>query len=109
MSSKSVHFAKDLTEKFDIVDEIDSDDEKVEEDDIVESEDDIFVNRLVSTFLEKYEHLNNFKNKSLIKNICKMAIKFIDKKDHDIEYYINFIESTIKEMRKTEKEKMKIY
>jgi hypothetical protein len=38
-----------------------------------------------------------------------MDIKFIDKKDHDIEYYINFIESTIKEMRETEKEKMKIY
>ena len=105
MSSKSVHFAEDLTEEFEIMDEIVG----VDEDDFLEDEDDIFINRLVSRFLEKYEHLNNFKNKPLVKNICKMVIKFIGKKDQDIEYYLNFIESTIKEMREIEKKKMEIY
>ena len=105
MSSKSVHFAEDLTEEFEIMEEIVG----VNEDDILEDEDDIFINRLVSRFLEKYEHLNNFKNKPLVKNICKIVIKFIGKKDQDIEYYLNFIESTIKEMREIEKKKMEIY
>ena len=55
MSSKSVHFAEDLTEEFEIMDEIVG----VDEDDFLEDEDDIFINRLVSRFLEKYEHLNS--------------------------------------------------
>ena len=75
MSSKSVHFAEDLTEEFEIMDEIVG----VDEDDFLEDEDDIFINRLVSRFLEKYEHLNNFKNKPLVKNICKMVEKVIQK------------------------------
>lgn len=107
MSSKSVQFSEDLIEEFEIVNEIDSEGEG--DYDISESEDDIFVNKLVSTFLEKYDHLNNFKNKQLIKNICKLAFQFIGKKEQNIEYYLNFIESTIKEIRETEKDKMKIY
>lgn len=99
MSSNGVHFAEDLTEEFIIEDENKEEEEDKEEEEL---EDDIFVNRLVGRFLEKYDHLNNFKNKPLIKNICKMAIEYIGKKDIDINYYLNFIESTIKEMRETE-------
>lgn len=64
------------------------------------SDDDPFVGKVFNIFMMKYPHLDNFKNREIIYNICKIA--FICIPGHtDPYYYINFIESSINMITKT--------
>jgi hypothetical protein len=53
------------------------------------------LSKIYYRFMNKYEHLNNVKNKVLVKEIIKMAIDNLPESDN-IDYYLNFIESSIK-------------
>ena len=53
------------------------------------------LSKIYYKFMTKYEHLDNVKNKVLIKEIIKMAIDNLPESDN-IDYYLNFIESSIK-------------
>ena len=53
-------------------------------------------NELYTAFINKFPNFNNNNKKEIIINICKISvITFPDKKDN-INFYINFIESFIK-------------
>lgn len=53
------------------------------------------LSKIYYRFMNKYEHLDNVKNKILVKEIIKMAIDNLPESDN-IDYYLNFIESSIK-------------
>lgn len=60
------------------------------------------VGKIFNMFMTKYPHLNNFKNREIIYNICKIAVISIPGHD-DPYYYINFIESSIEMITKNTK------
>lgn len=64
------------------------------------SDEDTFVGKLFNIFMMKYPHLDNFKNREIIYNICKIAVISIPGHD-DPYYYLNFIESSINMITKT--------
>lgn len=56
------------------------------------------IKQLEQKFFSKYNHLENFKNRSIIEKMCAMAIYSIPSKILDIEYYMNFLESSINQL-----------
>ena len=65
-----------------------------------EKEDDteIYINNLMILFLEKYHHLDNEKNKEIIYKLCDMLVKQMPEHKNNKLFYINFLESTIKDI-----------
>jgi hypothetical protein len=52
-------------------------------------------------FLSKYPHLDNFKNRKIIHNICNIAVLCMPNHMDNPMYYLNFIESSIKIIKDT--------
>lgn len=79
-----------------------ADDEQEIGDDCNNYDKDPFVGKIFNIFMTKYPHLDNFKNREIIYNICKIAVISIPGHD-DPYYYINFIESSIDTITKNTK------
>ena len=53
---------------------------------------------LMNKFLSKYPHLDNFKNKEIIYNLCYMLVKELPTHKENQIFYINLLESLIKDI-----------
>ena len=63
-------------------------------------ETDIYLTNLMEQFLNKYPHLDNFKNKKIIYYLCEMLVKQLPTHKDNQMFYINLLESSIKEISK---------
>jgi hypothetical protein len=62
------------------------------------NEEDIYLTNLMNKFLDRYPHLDNFKNKEIIYKLCYMLVKQLPShKDNQI-FYINLLENLIKDI-----------
>jgi hypothetical protein len=66
--------------------------------DETKTEYDYLIQKLFNTFLNKFPHLDNYKNKSIIYSMFKIAVlQMPDHKDSPV-FYLNFVESSIKQL-----------
>jgi len=56
---------------------------------------------IYNSFLLKHEHLDNYKNRNIIFELCKMAVNNIPEHISNPNFYLNFIESSINLMSQT--------
>jgi hypothetical protein len=49
-------------------------------------------------FLEKYPHLNNYKNRGIIYKMCEIVVMSMPEYIETPNYYINFIKSSIEQI-----------
>ena len=100
----------DQTDQIDPTDIYDSDEDEInkleENDDFVnkelENEQYSFaIRRVYEIFLLKHEHLDNYKNRNIIFELCKMAVNNIPEHISNPNFYLNFIESSINLMSQT--------
>jgi len=88
----------------DPTDIIEDDEKEILDDDIFEIEEDNtfehhgLLNDLFNHFLEKYPHLDNYKNKHIIYSMFKMAIQNMPEHTSKPQFYLNFIESSISQL-----------
>jgi len=59
---------------------------------------DIYLTNLMTTFLDKFPHLDNYKNKQIIYKLCKILVEEIPDQKPNPVFYINLLESTIKDI-----------
>ena len=52
----------------------------------------------MTTFLIKFPHLDNYKNKQIIYKLCKILVEEIPNQKSNQLFYINLLESTIKDI-----------
>lgn len=102
--------AGDIEDGEDIEDEILSDVSGFSEDDIQNinlndsqdttefSEKDYVIEKIYNIFIRKYSHLDNTKNKKLIYEMCKMTINSMPEHLEKPQIYLNFMESSIKDI-----------
>ena len=74
--------------------EINSEIEESESDTEIDNQTEV-VKFIFNTFLNKYSHLDNYKNRKIVYNLCKMAVKHMPENINNPSYYLNFIESSI--------------
>ncbi len=61
-------------------------------------EEDIYLTNLMSKFLENYPHLNNYKNKKIIYELCKILVVQMPEHKSNQSFYLNLLDSTIKDI-----------
>ncbi len=61
-------------------------------------EEDIYLTNLMSKFLENYPHLNNYKNKKIIYELCKILVVQMPEHKSNQLFYLNLLDSTIKDI-----------
>jgi len=85
-----------------IDDEDDEDDEEHNDTETGEpSEHELLIRHLFNTFLNKFPHLDNYKNKPIIRSMFKMAISNIPEQINNPIFYLNFVESSISQLTQT--------
>jgi len=102
--NKDNKYCKELNDITDIQDddedEICKDDEELIVDDVLSDEKyKETIKNVYIIFLNKYEHLNNYKNKKIILNMCIIVVNSMPEHNIDLNFYLNFIESTINELK----------
>lgn len=63
-----------------------------------EDETEIYINNLMTLFLQKYPHLDTEKNKEIIYKLCNILINKLPEHKNNKQFYINILESTIKDI-----------
>ena len=58
------------------------------------------IDKTYNIFMNKYKHLNNDKNKEIIYNLCSIAVNKMPQYRCNPEFYLNFIESSIQNIKK---------
>jgi hypothetical protein len=53
---------------------------------------------IYNMFMTKYSHLDNFKNKEIVYEICKITVRQMPEHVSNPKYYLNFIEDSIKQI-----------
>ena len=109
-SIKKVKFNKQIEyeEQLDNIDEDSTDIKDVDEteinDDTIDinelDEDDIYLTNLTSKFLDNYKHLDNYKNKKIIYELCKILVTQMPEHKLNQTFYLNVLDSTIKDIIK---------
>jgi hypothetical protein len=92
------------TDQTDVIDEdeleiFDEENFEIVEDETFEHTE--LLNHLFNTFLNKYHHLDNYKNKRIIYSMFKMAILHMPEHVSKPIFYLNFIESSINDILKS--------
>jgi len=59
---------------------------------------DIYLLNLMSKFLDKYPHLDNYKNKKIIYELCKILVDQVPEQKSNQSFYLNLLESAIKDI-----------
>ena len=63
-----------------------------------ENKNDIYLINLMNKFLDRYPHLDNFKNKEIIYELCKMLVEQLPSHKDNQVFYINLLENLIKDI-----------
>jgi fructosamine-3-kinase len=62
------------------------------------NDDDIYLTNLMNKFLENYPHLNNYKNKKIIYELCNILVVQMPEHKSNQSFYLNLLDSTIKDI-----------
>ena len=57
-----------------------------------------YIKNIMDLFLSKYPHLDNYANKKIIIQLCEMLISHVPDYSHKPNYYVNILESAIKQI-----------
>ena len=58
------------------------------------------IDKVYNIFMNKYKHLDNENNRNLIYNLCTIAVNKIPQYSYNPSFYLNFIESSIQNIKK---------
>ena len=58
------------------------------------------IDKVYNIFMNKYKHLDNESNRNLIYNLCTIAVNKIPQYRYNPKFYLNFIESSIQNIKK---------
>lgn len=88
-------------------DVIDEDEQEINDDEVTMKDNmtelEKAIHDLLDMFLQKYPHLNNYKSKPIIYDLCNITVTCMPQYINNLSYYINFIESSINVMKDTNK------